>query len=126
MDGTDLQHQARTRALELPATEVGQFFGPGWDVFKVKGKVFMLLTEEPGSPVVILKATPTDSEALREQYSEVSRGYHMNKRHWITVSAGSGIDEPLVDELVTESYLLVVERNLPKREWPVDPETFRG
>ncbi|WP_430459363.1 MmcQ/YjbR family DNA-binding protein [Rhodococcus opacus] len=47
----------------------------------------------------------------------------MNKRHWITLSPGGTIDKGLVDDLVTESYLLVVN-NLPRPERPVDPETF--
>jgi predicted DNA-binding protein (MmcQ/YjbR family) len=48
----------------------------------------------------------------------------MDKKHWITLHPGGGIDAGLVDDLVTESYLLVVE-GLPKRRRPVDPETFR-
>ena len=47
----------------------------------------------------------------------------MNKRHWITVTPGPGLTPELVDELVTESYLLVVQ-GLPRRTRPVDPETF--
>lgn len=47
----------------------------------------------------------------------------MNKRHWISLHPGSGLDTELVDDLVTESYLLVVERNFPRRKRPVDPET---
>jgi len=47
----------------------------------------------------------------------------MNKRHWITLNPGGAIDEELVRNLVTESYLLVVE-NLPRSKRPVDPQTF--
>jgi predicted DNA-binding protein (MmcQ/YjbR family) len=47
----------------------------------------------------------------------------MNKRHWITLEAGADVDETLVEELVTDSYLLVVS-HLPKAQQPVDPHTY--
>ncbi|MDX6590814.1 MAG: hypothetical protein QOJ13_10 [Gaiellales bacterium] len=47
----------------------------------------------------------------------------MNKKHWITLAAGDSIDQNLVEELVTDSYRLVVG-NLPKPRRPVDPDTF--
>ena len=47
----------------------------------------------------------------------------MNKKHWITIRAGSSVDAKLVDELVTDSYLLVVE-SLLKYKQLVNPQTF--
>jgi hypothetical protein len=77
----------------------------------------------PGRPVVILKADPGEARALREHNSHITPGYHMNKRHWITLEGGTGVDKKLVRELVTDSYLLVVA-HLPKAEQPVDPHTY--
>ena len=37
-------------------------FGPDWDVYKVRNKVFMLFTHVTGEPIVILKADPADSK----------------------------------------------------------------
>lgn len=73
--------------------------------------------------MVTVKARPADSVALRESHHDISTGYHMNKRHWITVTPGGSIEPLLLDDLVTESYLLVVE-NLPRAKRPVDPDTF--
>ncbi|MGO2685084.1 MAG: MmcQ/YjbR family DNA-binding protein [Microbacterium sp.] len=123
MEGTALQQFARDRADELPGAGLEHPFGPEWEVFKVRGKVFMLLTEVTGEPIVIIKADPEDSKALREQHDDITPGYHMNKRHWITLRPGGDLHERLVDELVTESYRLVVE-NLPKAKQPVNPVTF--
>ena len=123
MNGTTLQKHAQSRADELPGANLEHPFGPDWEVYKVRGKVFMLLTAATGEPIVILKAAPADGEALRSAHADITPGYHMNKRHWITLSPGESIDKALVDELVTESYLLVVE-NLPRTERPVDPTTF--
>jgi predicted DNA-binding protein (MmcQ/YjbR family) len=123
MKGTTLHEHAQSRADELPGANLEHPFGPDWEVYKVRGKVFMLLTAVTGEPIVILKAAPADGEALRSAHADITPGYHMNKRHWITLSPGESIDKALVDELVTESYLLVVE-NLPRTERPVDPKTF--
>ncbi|MGW7292698.1 MmcQ/YjbR family DNA-binding protein [Streptomyces xiamenensis] len=85
MNGSALQTFAADCAEELPGAQLEHPFGPDWEVFKVRGKVFMLLTEAPGRPVVILKADPGEALALREQYRHITPGYHMNKQHWITV-----------------------------------------
>ncbi|KXX58178.1 MULTISPECIES: MmcQ/YjbR family DNA-binding protein [unclassified Rhodococcus (in: high G+C Gram-positive bacteria)] len=123
MKGTTLQAHAKSRAAELPGANLEHPFGPEWEVYKVRSKVFMLLTEVTGEPIVILKAAPADGEALRSAHEDITAGYHMNKRHWVTLSPGGSIDKGLVGDLVTESYLLVVE-NLPRAERPVDPDTF--
>lgn len=124
MDGETIQQQAAARAEELPGAGLEHPFGPDWDVFKVRDRVFMLQTRITGEPIVILKASPEDGAALREAYLEITPGYHMNKKHWITLNPGERIDSQLVEDLVTESYLLVLEQNVPKTQWPVDPSTF--
>ena len=123
MDGQDLQRIAGNCTADLPGTELEHRVGPDWTVYKVRGKVFMLMTDMPGRPVVILKADPDDAAALREQYPDITPGYHMNKKHWITAEGGGTIDEKLVKALVIDSYRLVVG-GLPKSEQPVDPRTY--
>ncbi|MGN6760717.1 MAG: MmcQ/YjbR family DNA-binding protein [Leifsonia sp.] len=123
MNENTLQEQARERAQELPGAGLEYPFGPEWEVFKVRDKVFMLLTAITGEPIVIVKAAPEDGKALREQYEDVTPGYHMNKQHWITLHPGGELRKQLVDDMVTESYLLVVE-GLPQVRRPVDPGTF--
>jgi predicted DNA-binding protein (MmcQ/YjbR family) len=121
---TKLQARSAMRADELPGAERTHQSTGDWELWKVAGKVFMLHTAMPGEPVVILKADPADAESLREAHAQITPGYHMNKKHWITLHPGGGIDTELIDDLVTESYLLVVE-GLPKHQRPVDNETFR-
>lgn len=123
MDGDELHRIAMDRAEELPGSELEYPFGPDWDVYKVRDRIFMLVTELAGSAIVTLKADPDDARALREDHEEITPGYHMNKRHWVTVSPGPSLDEDLVLELVTDSYLRVVEK-LPRTKRPVDPATF--
>ncbi|MFJ8544080.1 MmcQ/YjbR family DNA-binding protein [Streptomyces sp. NPDC093586] len=123
MNGTTLQTFAAECAEELPGARLEHPFGPDQEVFEVRGKVFMPMTSVPGKPVVILKSEPGEAEALRETHADVSHGYHMNKKHWITLEAGTSIDEKLVEELGTESCRLAVG-DLPRSNQPVDPETY--
>lgn len=124
MDGQIIQQYAAGRTQELPGAYLGHPFGPDWDVYKVRGKVFMLQTDITGEPIVVLKSAPADSAALREAYTDITPGYHMNKRHWNTLNPGGTLDKQLIEDLVTESYLLVIEKNLPQAEQPVNPQTF--
>lgn len=123
VDGEMMQRRAALRADELPGASLEHPFGPDFDVFKVCGKVFMLMSDLRGTPIVTVKSAPADGSVLREAYPEITPGYHMNKRHWITITGGGALAPELLDDLVTESYLLVVE-TLPRRLRPVDPATF--
>jgi predicted DNA-binding protein (MmcQ/YjbR family) len=89
-------------------------FGDDVAVFKVGGRVFALcgLTGHPGS--VSLKCDPTLAEALRARYPSVRPGYHLNKRHWNTVTLDGSLPDQLIRDLVEDSYDLVVSA-LPKR-----------
>ena len=122
MDAVELIALASARADELPGSERENPFGPEWDVFKVRGRVF-LLTPLDGTGRVTLKSHPDDAAALRETFADIVPGYHMNKKHWITLLPGPSLEADLIPELVTESYLLVVEK-LPRAQRPVDPAIF--
>lgn len=123
MTDRTIQRWAASKAEELPATELTHPFGPTWDVWKVRGKVFALVAEHAGEPIVNLKASPDDVRSLVEEFAQITPGYHMNKRHWISLRPGDELDERHVHELVVESYLLVVE-GLPRKDRPVDVERF--
>ncbi|WP_434769267.1 MmcQ/YjbR family DNA-binding protein [Curtobacterium flaccumfaciens] len=58
MKDNTLQERARERAQELPGSGLEHPVGPEWEVFKVRDKVFMLLTGVAGEPIVVLKAAP--------------------------------------------------------------------
>jgi predicted DNA-binding protein (MmcQ/YjbR family) len=115
VDGQQLQSLAGHYASRLPAVTFEHRAQPNWDTYKVSGKVFMLMTDMPGRPVVIVKADPDEAIVLRERHPEITVGYHMDKRHWITVAGGPGLDEALVQELVSDSYQLVVDKPARKK-----------
>ena len=122
MDADALTATAAERAEELPGAELTHPFGPEWDVYKVRGRVFLLLPLD-GTGRVTVKSHPDDAVALRETFADILPGYHMNKKHWVSLRPGPSLEPGLVTELVTESYLLVVEK-LPRAQRPVDPELF--
>jgi len=115
MDSRTLQEQAKKVALELPFTEHCWPFGPEYDVFKVGGKIFMLMGVARGRPHVSLKADPEKSLLNQAIYRSLEPGYHLNKKHWISLYAGDDITPELVTDLVLDSWHLVVDK-LPKRD----------
>lgn len=82
-------------------------------VFKVFGKMFALLDMEKGDRIN-LKCEPLKAEELREKYSSVLPGYHMNKKHWNTILLTGELKDELILSLVKDSYYLVVT-SLPKK-----------
>ncbi|MFD6186343.1 MmcQ/YjbR family DNA-binding protein [Streptomyces goshikiensis] len=89
-------------------------FTPQTSVFKVMGKVFALSALEAEPLRVNLKCEPELAVRLREEHAAIVPGYHMNKRHWNTVTV-SELPDALVRELVEDSYDLVVA-GLPRAE----------
>ena len=88
------------------------------------GKLFVVFIDHDGRRLVNVKARPEDGAQLRAALpAAITPGYHMDKRHWLSLAAHPDLDEQLVRDLVTESYLLVVAK-LPRARRPVDPETF--
>lgn len=101
--------EVRAHCLVRPGTTEGFPFGEQTLVFKVKGKMFALLPLD--NPVSInLKADPEYSDELRERYDgRIKPGWHMNKRHWNTVSLVDNLSEKLIRELIDHSYDMVVK-----------------
>lgn len=71
------------------------------------GKMFAL-TDLESFESINLKCDPETGVQLREQYSSVLPGYHMNKKHWITVLMDGSISDQLIRHWIGDSYQLVV------------------
>lgn len=76
-------------------------------VFKVMGKIFSL-TDVETFDSISLKADPERAIELRERHESVVPGYHLNKKHWITVLMDGSIPDTQVRAWTDESYSLVV------------------
>lgn len=89
-------------------------FGPESLVIKVEGKMFALIFENIDSqPVINLKCDPVIAANLREQYDNVRPGYHMNKKHWNSITLDGSVPEQDIFLMIGHSYDLVVKK-LPK------------
>ncbi len=85
-------------------------FGPEALVFKIKGKMFAVLAQRHGREYVSLKVKPEDEEVLTSQFTDITPGYHLNKRHWITVYFNGDVEDGFVQDLCERSYDLVVAK----------------
>ena len=60
LDGSGIYKVARQRAEEMLGSQVQHPFGPDWEVFKVRGKIFLLLTavtgqQQRGCPILCVR-----------------------------------------------------------------------
>jgi predicted DNA-binding protein (MmcQ/YjbR family) len=110
MDAASLRRQCLAR----PGAVEERPFGPNTSVFKVAGKMFAL-SQLDGVPLeVSLKCEPELAEQFRSGYAAVRAGYHLNKRHWNTVTLDGSLPDELVLGMLEDSYDLVVAA-LPRR-----------
>jgi predicted DNA-binding protein (MmcQ/YjbR family) len=107
--------------LQKPGVEETFPFSPEGAVFKVMGKMFAILFVQPAegeNTRITLKCDPTQAQLLRQTYPAVQTGYHMNKRHWNTITCDGTIPEDELYEMIDNSYDLVVAKLTRKdREW---------
>jgi predicted DNA-binding protein (MmcQ/YjbR family) len=105
----------REYCLLLPEVTEGYPFGEDHLVFKVKDKMFCLMSLEAFPSTMNLKCEPDRAIELREQYDGIAPGYHMNKKHWNTLTLDGSIPDDVVLELVRHSFDRVV-KGLKKSE----------
>jgi predicted DNA-binding protein (MmcQ/YjbR family) len=98
----------RDLCLSFEDVEECQPFGPENLVYKIKGKMFLLISLEETPPRINVKTDPDRSIELREAFPDnVLPGYHMNKKHWNTLVLNTKLSPALVQELISHSYDLV-------------------
>lgn len=106
--------ELRDRCLELPGSTETFPFNPETSVFKVGGKMFALSALGSQELSVSVKCDPEVGEGLRATHESVVPGYHLNKRHWITVTVGGDLPDAELADLIEDSYDLVRPKR-PKR-----------
>ena len=84
-------------------------FGDDTLVFKTGGEIFALVNLE-GELRLNLKCDPVVAIELRERYSAVSPGYHMNKKHWNTVRIDGSVPDNVLYSWIDHSYDLVLKK----------------
>lgn len=104
----------RNYCLAKKAVEESFPFGETTLVFKVAGKMFLLISLTDSPLQFNAKCDPDRAVELREQYDAIQPGYHMNKQHWNTVIVDGRVPAKLLHELIDHSYDLIV-KSLPKK-----------
>ena len=111
------QHELKAACLALPGAVEEFPFGDEVSVFKVGGKMFALSLLD-GAPLEIsVKCDPDLAVQLRGAHQAIRPGYHLNKRHWNTITLDGSLPGQLVTDMLTDSYDLVVA-SLPKARRP--------
>jgi predicted DNA-binding protein (MmcQ/YjbR family) len=84
-------------------------FGKDTLVFKVHEKIFALVNLD-GDLSINLKCDPSLAIELRERYSSVIAGYHMNKKHWNTIYLDGSVPDKEILKWIDHSYSLVIKK----------------
>ncbi len=76
-------------------------------VFKVEGKMFCLVLLKADELKMNLKCDPEEAIELRERFSAVLPGFHMNKKYWNTVVVDGSVSDNMLKIWIQNSYRLV-------------------
>ena len=102
--------EVRNYCLTLPQVKEDYPFGPDVQVFKIREKLFALMTTRQSIERVNLKCDPEEAIILREIFEDVIPGYHMNKMHWNTIILSGSIPDGEIKRMIDRSYCLVVKK----------------
>ena len=100
----------REYCLSKPGAEETLPFGPDTLVYKVGGKVFLLTGLDSEDLRFNVKCDPDKAIELREVFTCVQPGFHMNKKHWNTIVADGSVPDKQLKEWIDHSYELVAKK----------------
>ncbi len=109
--------ELETYLLSMPGAWLDYPFDETTAVYKVghkdvpgeEEKMFALIAEGSQPVRVSLKCDPQLSSNLQQKYETVLPGYHLNRKHWITVICSGQLSDDEVKDLARLSYRLVTE-----------------
>lgn len=108
----------QTYLLAKPQARLDFPFGEDVSVFKVKNKIFATLAigktaqgDDANPPWWMnLKCDPDEAVMLRDIFSSIIPGYHMNKRLWNTIILDGSIPRGEIERMIDNSFMLVVNK----------------
>jgi predicted DNA-binding protein (MmcQ/YjbR family) len=102
--------EIRDYALSLKNVSESFPFGDDTIVFKVDNKIFLLASLTSEVLQFNVKCKPEYAVELREQYSGILPGYHMNKKHWNTIIVDGTLTANQLRGFIKDSYFLVAKK----------------
>ena len=92
--------------LSMPNARLDYPFDEKTAVYKIDEKMFAIIPEDKSPVTISLKCDPGLSKVLRDKYETIMPGYHLNKKHWITILLTGQLTGEEVHDLIRHSYLL--------------------
>ncbi|WP_239253937.1 MmcQ/YjbR family DNA-binding protein [Listeria ilorinensis] len=110
-----IQHVAL--AEKLPGAIETFPFGKEFHVMRIGDKIFALIHRYHGKIYVSVKCQPERIELLRTEYQAIIPGYHLNKKHWLTMvfDEHTDIEQEMEEKLLQNSYQLIYDK-LPRKK----------
>ncbi len=93
--------------LSMPGSRLDYPFDKNTAVYKSGDKIFAIIAEKSDPVRLSLKCDPRLAETLREKYETVMPGYHLNKKHWITIVLSGQLSWEQTKDLIRHSFELV-------------------
>lgn len=106
--------ELRDYVLSLKKVEESFPFGEDTLVFKTNNKIFLLVSLSSSPLQFNVKCNPEKAIELREEYSCILPGYHMNKKHWNTIIVDGTLSQLQLKTFIKDSYELVARKSLKK------------
>ncbi len=107
--------ELRDYALTLNEVDESFPFGEDTLVSKTNGKIFLLVSLSAVPLQFNVKCNPEKALELREKYTSVIPGYHMNKKHWNTVIVDGSVPCEELKEFIKDSYQIVAPKSSSKK-----------
>lgn len=107
--------EVRDYCLSLPFATERCPFGPDTLAMEIGGRMFCLMTLDGEWSFFNIKVDPDYGVELCDRYSGIRPGYHMNKRHWVSVDFQGDVPDSVQEELLYRSYCRTA-MGLPKKE----------
>ncbi len=101
----------REFCLSLPNVEETTPFGDEYLVYKIGGKMFTIGSIDLFDHFAV-KCDPALAIELRERYAAITAAWHFNKKHWNDVYVNRDLDDPMLQQQIRNSYLLVLHKNV--------------
>ena len=114
-----LAEEIRDYCLSKKGVSEGFPFNETTLVFKVGGKMFLLMALDSHPLVFSAKNKEDNNQELREKYYQISGAFHMNKTHWNSVTL-DGLKKDLILKLIDHSYELVFQSLTKKMRDEID------
>lgn len=96
--------------MSFPEVGDSMPFGQDIVVFKVKNKIFALFNINKKPTKISCKVLPEENIELQEKYFSVVPGYHLNKKHWATITINGDCPDSEIKRLISDSYKLVSKK----------------